>query len=352
MRLPSHIVTLPALLGFMILFARIACPGAPEPGAVGWTGTLYAMGGVPVEFLVLDQETKIDRGRFLDHAAAAIDRLEDQLSTWRPESLISRWNRAAPTEAVALGQAGDEVVREGMRIFTETDGAYDISVGALVRLWRTAGERGAAPTDAEIAAARNGIGADAIGATATGFTRGRAGIEIILDGLAKGYIVDRAADLLRDRGVRRGMVNAGGDLRTIVAPGAAPIRIGIRDPDGGPERILGSFALGDAAIATSGNYERFLEIGARRYGHIIDPRTGQPAEGCASVTVMAASAMRADGLATGLFVLGPDRGIEVVESLPGVEAAILWRDGDRLRRRLSSGFPAVEWGEPIAGWSD
>ncbi|MBI4161978.1 MAG: FAD:protein FMN transferase [Acidobacteria bacterium] len=303
------------------------------------------MGDVPVEIRV---DTGNDPGAFPGHLRAVaeeIERLEGLLSRFRPESQVSRLNRAAGGAAVAPGPEVLTVLETGLWLHRTTGGAFDVTVGPLVALWRDAGLRGFLPSGEETARALALVGSDSLEFDRrSGTVRlPRAGMAIDLDGVSKGYIVDRAVEVLRARGVRRGLVNAGGDLRAFAPAGSDPFRIGIRDPAGGAEAILGEVPLRDGAAATSGNYERFVEIGGRRYGHILDPRTGLPVDRVLSATVLAPEAMRAGGLATGLFLLGREAGGDLVESLPGVEAVLIYREGQDRGRWVSSGMPRVEW---------
>jgi thiamine biosynthesis lipoprotein len=148
--------------------------------------------------------------------------------------------------------------------------------------------------------------------------------------------------------VVKAMVNAGGDLRAFAPADALPLRIGIRDPEGDPDQILGVFEIRDAAVATSGNYENYVEIDGRRFGHILDPRTGRPAEDTLSATVRAPTAMLADGLATAVFVLGPAQGMGLVEEIDGVEAILLYRDRGGVQHLQSSGMGRIDWLDPVA----
>jgi thiamine biosynthesis lipoprotein len=308
-------------------------------------GTLVAMGGVPVVVTVFG-ESSVDR--FNQHLAAVeelTNRLEDIFSGYRPDSPVSRLNRGGGELLLSPGPEFLEVLRIGLDLQRRSGGAFDMTVRPLIDLWRRAAERGTEPTEEELREVRSRIGADKIEHDETrGTVRlSRAGMGLDFGGLAKGYIVDRAVDLLRQRGVRKGIVNAGGDLRAFAPAGALTFRIGLRDPEGEPEDILGVFQLRTGAVATSGIYERYFVIGERRYGHLVDPRSGMPAQGVLSATVRADDAMRADGLATAVFILGPEEGMRLVEEVSDAEAVILYRDGGRLRQRTSAGMEPVEW---------
>jgi thiamine biosynthesis lipoprotein len=172
----------------------------------------------------------------------------------------------------------------------------------------------------------------------------RAGVRIHLGGIGKGYAVDHAVAILRGAGLRDFMVQAGGDLYVAGRNHDVPWRLGIQDPRGPAEAHFAALELSDATFSTSGDYERFFDKDGTRYHHILDPSVGQPARGCRSVTVVTRQATVADGLSTGIFVLGPDRGMALVERLPDVEAVIVTADNtvlvsSGLRQRLSISRP-------------
>ena len=157
------------------------------------------------------------------------------------------------------------------------------------------------------------------------------GMELDLAGIAKGYAVDRAAAILRDHDVERGMVNLGGNIYAIGSPpGKKGWSVGIRDPRG-ERSVVGSLFLEDEAVATSGNYENYIEIEGRTYGHIIDPRNGKPVSHMLSVTVVASSALQADALSTGFFVLGPEGSRSALELLKGIKALFALPTGETVR---------------------
>ena len=147
-----------------------------------------------------------------------------------------------------------------------------------------------------------------------------------LGGIAKGYIVDRGLALLAQAGVENAFLNAGGDIAILgTKPDGTPWRVGIRHPRGA-DHYIAVLSMTGGAVVTSGDYERTFEAGGQRYHHILDPSTGYPAGDLTSVTITAPTATEADALSTAVFVLGPERGLALVESLPGVEAVLVTRD--------------------------
>jgi len=160
--------------------------------------------------------------------------------------------------------------------------------------------------------------------------------------VAKGYIIDRVMAVLEDRGFTDCFASIGGDIAFSGKKGDHLWSVGVQDPDGRRGDLLATMTLTDAAVATSGDYERAFTVDGRRYHHIIDPATGYPSRsGSRGVTLIAPSAMLADGLATAVFVLGPERGVELIESLPATEAIII-DDGEK--RWITSGLEGkVQW---------
>ncbi|MFQ5835694.1 MAG: FAD:protein FMN transferase, partial [bacterium] len=162
------------------------------------------------------------------------------------------------------------------------------------------------------------------------------GMQIDLGGIAKGYAVDRAIESLRKNGIRRALVNAGGDLYALGSgPGKEKWQVGIQDPRE-EDKLLGIIKVKDVGVATSGDYRRYFTIEGRRFSHIVNPKTGQTVQDVPmSVTVIAPDATTADALATGVFVLGPQKGIELIESLPQVEGMIV---SEGMKRISSKGW--------------
>jgi len=153
------------------------------------------------------------------------------------------------------------------------------------------------------------------------------GMEISLGGIAKGYAVDRAVGILRESGIKGGIVSAGGDLLAFGRKGNGEVwKVGVRNPRDHSKNIC-VLSVSDLSVATSGDYERYRMVDGKRVHHIIDPRTGYQSTGCMSVTVAARRAMTADALATAVFVLGPEEGLALLEELPGVEGVIVDSDG-------------------------
>jgi thiamine biosynthesis lipoprotein len=272
----------------------------------------------------------------IEAALDEVARVEERLSEWKATSEISAVNRAAgEPAAVAVGPELLEVVRRALEISQLTAGAFDITYASCGHLWSFREPR--VPEDDEIAQCLADVDYRRVelDAGAATIRLPDAAMKIGISAIGKGYGVDRAAAVLEARGIHDYTVDGGGDLRVRGRNVDRPWRIGIADPRR-PGALSRTVGLSSGSLVTSGDYMLFFERDGRRYHHILDPRTGRPAQHAIAVTVMAPTAMDADALATGLFVLGPQRGLELVETLPGVEALIT--APDRVEH-ASSGFP-------------
>lgn len=265
-----------------------------------------------------------------------IRRLEELLSTWIPTSELSRVNAAAGSAVVHVSPETMEVVQRSLQAADITDGGFNIAIGSAVEAWSVT-ERQHIPTETELQQLiplvdLHGVHVDVRDQT---IFLERAGMRIDVGGIGKGYAADRAVEMMRKAGADAGVVALSGDIKTFGRlPNGLRFPIGIQHPrrEGA---VLAWIDLQDEAISTAGDYERFFERDGVRYHHILDPKTLQPARRCQSVTVIAREGVWADGLDTGIFVMGPERGMDLVEHLPDVEAIIVDADG---RMLVSSGL--------------
>lgn len=288
-------------------------------------------------------------GRTQDRVEEAINRAFAEMD--RLIGIFSRFDGASAL--TALNDAGrldrpppelSFVVARALTYHAITGGAFDISVEPLVSLFRErlTGVRPAPPSDAEIREVLALVGARHVAASDREIRFDRRGLRITLDGIAKGYIVDAMAGMLARGGVRRFLIDAGGDIRTAGARAdGRPWTIGVRDPCGSGD-FPDTIHLGDGAVATSGGYETYFDPD-RRFHHIVDATTGRSPNQNASVSVCAPTAMAADALATAVFVLNPERGVALVASLAGCACLILAHDG---RQRRSRGWRSARPNTP------
>ena len=282
------------------------------------------MGGVPVE-LIFFGRARQDIPGDVTAAEQEIIRLEKLLSVHIENSAVSRLNRSELNRPVQVDPELAEVLAIAEKLYILTDGAFDPTVKPLVSLWKCAAEQGRIPADEQVRKARSRVGFRHISVKGDAVTRKR---DVVLDlgGIAKGYIADRVAGLLRRRGVRAGIVNAGGDLR-VFGRRKGGFSVGIRDPEQ-RMKLLDRITIQKGAVVTSGSYERFSVIEGRTFSHIIDPRTGYPVRNSlSSVTVCAEHAAEADGLATGIFVMGFEKGRDLCAGLNSVSGYLVGSDG-------------------------
>ena len=253
-------------------------------------------------------------------------RIEQLMSTYLPDSEISRINRAAGKEAIPVSPEVEEVIREGLYWSEQSSGAFDITIEPLVYLWNFDGEREIIPRESTLRKTASLVNYKDIEIKDHTVRLKRHGMAINVGGLAKGYAVDRAISVLRGK-VKNGIVNAGGDLFAFGQKNKqTPWNIGLQHPRK-PQELLAAFAVQNQAIATSGDYQRYFIKDGVRYHHIFDPQTGRPARLMTSTTIITAEVMDADALATAVFVMGPEKGIEWIDSMDHVEAMLVLKDG-------------------------
>lgn len=253
-------------------------------------------------------------------------RLEQLMSTYLPDSEISQINRAAGKEAVPVSLEVEEVIREGIFWSRQSGGAFDITVEPLVQLWDFDSENEVIPGRATLRKTAALVNYKNIEIFDHKVRLARPGMAINVNGLAKGYAVDRAVSILRGM-VPNGIVNAGGDLFAFGQKSKeSPWTIGLQHPRK-PQDLLAAFAVKNQAVATSGDYQRYFVKDGVRYHHIFDPATGMPARKMISTTLITTEVMEADAMATAVFVMGPEAGLAWVDSLDNVEAMVMLEDG-------------------------
>ena len=283
------------------------------------------MGTVIEITLIGDDEEAANKGAL--QAFQEIKRIEALMSPWLESSDVTRINRSAGREWVGVSPETMEVIKKAQEISKLSEGGFDITVGPLTELWRRAREKKIPPSSEEVKEKLDLVNFKNIEMNREGkvFSK-KKGMALDLGGIAKGYAVDRAFDVLRSLGYKNLIVNAGGDLRVGGTKNNQPWSIGIQNPRES-QKILKRIPVADMAVATSGDYEKFFIYEGKRYHHIFNPRDGFPAEGCQSVTVVAKDCITADALATAVFVLGPEKGYALCQKLDAVECLIVNKEG-------------------------
>jgi thiamine biosynthesis lipoprotein len=257
---------------------------------------------------------------------AELERLDAMMSVWRPGSEIVRLNEAAGREAVPVSPEMIEVLRTARDVGDWTGGAFDVTFAALADVWKFDHDQdNHIPSPDQIKARLPFVDYRALKidpAARTAYLT-RTGMRAHLGGIGKGYAIDRVSAIFRSHGLHNFMIQFGGDLYVAGTRGPRPWHLAIQDPRGPTGDYFATIELSDSSFSTSGDYERFFMRDGRRYHHLIDTRTGEPARGCRSVTIVAKNATLADALSTGVFVMGPADGMALIERLPDVEAVIV-----------------------------
>lgn len=268
-------------------------------------------------------------------ADAALDRMkevDDKFHIKNPDSPLYAFNdRGVPVTDDEILQ----VVRAAQELSRKTDGAFDITVAPLVELWGFFGDSPRLPEPREVRECLALVGNERIVVEDDELRMLVDGTRVDLGAIAKGYAVGEGLETLLQRGIKSALIDAGGDIYALGRRGEVPWKVGIRSPRG--EELLGYIEVEDLAVMGSGDYERFFIAEGVRYHHILDPATGYPATELTGITVACSDPMMADAWATALFVLGPERGIELVEAEPDVETIMVRADGELT---VSSGFSA------------
>lgn len=308
-----------------LLLILILLSGCAKPGYI--KRTQLALGTV-VEITVADTDKpKQNVIAAIDKAFAEIERIENLLSRFKPESEISRINADANIRATKVSPGTIDLIEKSILFSRLTDGAFDITIYPLMQLWGfdKDGER-RLPKSEELSQALAKVGyqyIDLAQETGTVFLAQK-GMCLDLGAIAKGFAVDKAIAVLKQEGINRALVNAGGDIYALGKPDKSKKwRIAVQHPRK-PGAYLTSLEIEDTALATSGDYQKFVEIGAKRYNHIINPQTGLPCENSiCSVTILAEDCLTADALATSVFILGADKGMDLVNRYQGAEAIVV-----------------------------
>ena len=262
---------------------------------------------------------------YIDMAIAEITRIEQLISSWDPNSQTSAVNRQAGIQAVQVDPELFALIERSQGISGLTDGAFDISYASMDRIWKFDGSMTTMPSKDAINASVAKVGFKNIHLDKTNSTifLKKEGMKIGFGGIGKGYAADKAKALLIDKGVPGGIINASGDMNTWgKQPNGQSWKVAITNPMDNT-KSYGLLPVDQGAVVTSGNYEKYVSLQGKRYAHIIDPRTGYPASGILSVTVFAPKAELADAMATSIFVMGIETGINRINQLPGLECIII-----------------------------
>jgi len=324
----------------LLLLGCVARAAAAEPLVTVRDGRPL-MGTVLQLTLVADGEA---RGREAAEACFALGaEIEAVLTTYDPASATSRMNASAGKGPFAAPPVLAQILADSKRLTTTTGGVFDVTVGPLIDLWAAAGRSGRLPSAAEIAVAKSRVGAERIILGPDGNVALEPGMSVNFGGVGKGWALDRMRERLAELGVSRALLDFGGSSwLALGAPADEPAwRVLLRDGRGG---FAGVVALSDVSASFSESFGESSEIGGRRYGHVIDPRTGWPIQQQVAAVALAPDGASAEALTKALVVLGAKDGLGVVASVPGAEALVIDAAG---ARHESEGFRRATRFEPL-----
>lgn len=273
--------------------------------------------------VVADQEKHANAS--IDLAIQEISRIEQMISSWDVSSQTSMINRHAGIKAVKVDQPLFELIEHALAISRLTDGAFDITFASLDPIWKYDGSMTTLPAPEQIAASVSKIGYENIQLNKKDTTVFllKPGMKIGFGAIGKGYAADKAKKLLMQHGVTAGIINASGDMNAWGSqPDGKDWTVAITNPLK-KQKAFAWLPLHDGAVATSGDYEKFITLNGKKYSHIIDPKTGYPSTGLVSVTIFSPKAELCDALATALFVMGKEVGLDRINQLPQTECILI-----------------------------
>jgi FAD:protein FMN transferase len=303
-------------------------PKADAPRMEGWTKAVFPAMGTQCQ-IVFRAPSQKQAAAFREAAICWVEDFERKYSRFKPDSMISVINREAGVRSVETDAELDSMLSLCDWYHWSTGGVFDPTAMPLIKLWDYHAERPVVPSDDEIEKAREFVGWSKVEKKPGGVFLPHAGMSIDLGGIGKEYAVDRVLEMSAGWGVRDIMVDFGRDIRVKgESPHRGGWRVGLEHPDD-PGRCWGGVLVNERAVATSGDYLRGFEVDGRRYGHIIDPRSGRPVEnGCNAATVIAQSCTEAGVLSTAALVLGKKEGLSLL-SQSCLAQGCVWRNGER-----------------------
>jgi thiamine biosynthesis lipoprotein len=310
-----------------VLTTALSLPGSAPSNLTASPGQLrflrWSALGTRCEIQYVCADAVIARA-FEREVVGWVEAFEAKYSRFRPDSLISGINAAAGQGWVAIDSEMEQFLELSGSLFQLSQGVLDVTALPLMLLWDYRAATPRIPSEAEIAAAKRLVGWSKVQRAPGRVRLPEAGMALDFGGWGKEYAVDLAAQIARKHGIAHALVDFGHDLFALgAAPGKPAWHVGLEDPARPGEACWGSIAARDCGVASSGDYMRGFTLGGKRYGHIVDPRTGWPvANGCRQVNVVARACVQAGALATTVFILGPEIGLRLVQDLMGAEACV------------------------------
>lgn len=332
-------------LALLLMLSVIRGAAGAEPSELGRYESTERHMGVFFRIVVYAKDEE-SANAATGAAFSRVAELNRIMSDYDPESELSRLSKSSPTESpIKVSKELWTVLETSQRLSKKSRGAFDVTVGPMSRLWRRARRQKQLPRESRISEGKRSVGYlfMQLDETAQSVKLMRPDMRLDLGGIAKGFAADEALRTLRERGIRRALVDASGDLALgDPPPDKQGWRIGIAplEPDAPPSEYL---LLANCGVATSGDAWQHVEIDGTRYSHIVDPRTGLGLTDQSSVTVVAPSGMLADGYASAISVLGPESGIDLAESSEGIEALVVRAKEGRPEVHRSRGFQSMSF---------
>lgn len=317
-----------------IIFLLLNCSQRENIQPFEWTRVMM---DTFIQISIYDQNRTIEELEQIVYAAfKRIEEVECITNNYDDSSFISLINREAGFKPITLEDVMHDLIVASDSINKLSEGAFDITIESVKQLWNFYQENPRIPGDSILQQQLRWVGVNHIKIQDNKLRFDSPEVKIDLGAIAKGYAIDQTIQVLKENGVTDAMVNGGGDLRTLCSDlTKGKRRVWIKHPRK-PEVLYGYFRMDEGSVATSGDYERYFVFDSIRYHHILNPKTGYPARECVSVTVQAPTATEADGLATAVFVLGPERGLKLINRLPNVEAIIIFERDGQLEWKASS----------------
>ncbi|AJW64426.1 Thiamine biosynthesis lipoprotein ApbE precursor [Elizabethkingia miricola] len=278
---------------------------------------LVTLMGSRFQITLVDKDS-ISAERNIDKAIAEITRIENLISEWRPETHISQVNQNAGIKPIKVDKEVFDLTKKGLYFSKLTDGAFDISIVAMDKIWKFDDSMNELPSEQAIKESVRNVGYQNIILDSTNSTifLKNPGMKIGFGSIGKGYAADKTRDLMKSMGIKAGIIDASGDISTWGnQPDGKPWAIGINNPFN-DHKMAAILYFKENAVTTSGSYEKYAEIHGKRYSHIMNPKTGYPSTGLTSVTITGPNATMANGFSTSVMVLGEKDGLKLLKPFP------------------------------------
>jgi len=294
---------------------------------------LVTLMGSKFEITLVDKDS-LSAERNIDKSVSEIRRIENLISEWNPETQISEVNRNAGIKPVKVDAEVFSLTEKGIYFSQLTDGAFDISIVAMDKIWKFDDSMNELPSEESIRNSVKNVGYQNIildKTNSTIFLKNK-GMKIGFGSIGKGYAADKTRELMKSFGVQAGIINASGDISTWgTQPDGTPWAIGINNPFK-DDTIAAVLYLKENAVTTSGSYEKYAEINGKRYSHIMNPKTGYPSTGLTSVTVVGPNATMANGFSTSIMVLGRKKGLKLIKKFPDYQYLLITDTGKIIKK--------------------